>query len=191
MKEINIHDKEAKQERKNRKCQISCHKDKEGSLNFSINKEEEIDPLLESIAGTPNRELANSIIASGTKALPNSLDEASKFNLILENLADSTPNDAHEARLSTQAAVLYTQATDYLNKARSVLFDDGTFAKDHWHSIFMKDATRLLDLHTKTVEALIRYRQRGEQRIVVQHVTVQDGGKAIVGNLMPGGDSTH
>jgi hypothetical protein len=40
------------------------------------------------------------------------------------------------------------------------------------------------------VEALKRYRSSGQQTVVVQHVNVADGGKAIVGNVTnhpPGG----
>jgi hypothetical protein len=34
--------------------------------------------------------------------------------------------------------------------------------------------------------ALKRYRTGGEQRVAVQHVSVSDGGQAIVGNVIPG-----
>jgi hypothetical protein len=37
------------------------------------------------------------------------------------------------------------------------------------------------------VEALKRYRSSGEQRVTVEHVTVNDGGKAIVGAVTHGG----
>jgi hypothetical protein len=37
------------------------------------------------------------------------------------------------------------------------------------------------------MEALKRYRSNGEQKVTVEHVTVNEGGKAIVGNVMQGG----
>jgi hypothetical protein len=37
------------------------------------------------------------------------------------------------------------------------------------------------------VEALKRYRTGGEQKVTVQHVTVNEGGQAIVGNVRKGG----
>jgi hypothetical protein len=40
------------------------------------------------------------------------------------------------------------------------------------------------------IEALKKYRSGGEQTIKVQHVTVNDGGKAIVGNVSQGGGGT-
>src|SRR5437016_1013262 len=38
------------------------------------------------------------------------------------------------------------------------------------------------------VEALKRYRSRGEQTVRVEHVTVNKGGQAIVGNVTHGGE---
>ena len=37
------------------------------------------------------------------------------------------------------------------------------------------------------VEALKKYRPAGEQTIKVQHVTVNDGGQAVVGTVTTGG----
>ena len=37
------------------------------------------------------------------------------------------------------------------------------------------------------VEAMRKHRTEGEQRVTVQHVTVADGGQAIVGNVQTGG----
>ena len=39
------------------------------------------------------------------------------------------------------------------------------------------------------MEALKRYRTGGEQKVTVQHVTVNEGGQAVVGNVSqtPGG----
>ena len=37
------------------------------------------------------------------------------------------------------------------------------------------------------VEALKRYRSAGEQTVRVEHVTVNEGGQAIVGNVAHGG----
>ena len=37
------------------------------------------------------------------------------------------------------------------------------------------------------VETLKRYRSNGEQKVVVEHISVNEGGKAIVGNVTHGG----
>ena len=41
------------------------------------------------------------------------------------------------------------------------------------------------------VEALKRYRSRGDQTVRVEHVTVNEGGQAIVGNVSHGGRGPH
>lgn len=162
--------------------------EKDGKMKLSARKlDNHQKNELQRFTGTPNEALSEKIIASGTNALPESMSEATKNNIIIQTLADSTPRDSHEARLSVQAAVLYEQGLDFLERARRVLYDQGTFAKLDWHSMLMKTATKLIDLHTKTVEAIMRYRQQGEQRIVVQHVNVAEGGKALVGGVFQGG----
>jgi hypothetical protein len=44
-----------------------------------------------------------------------------------------------------------------------------------------------LRLHNETVEALNRHRRKGTQNVVVQHINVSDGGKAVVGGVFEGG----
>ena len=49
---------------------------------------------------------------------------------------------------------------------------------------------KLARTFTAQVEALKKYRSAGEQTIRVQHVTVNEGGQAIVGNVSQGGGGT-
>ena len=47
---------------------------------------------------------------------------------------------------------------------------------------------KLMRTYTAQVEALARLRRGGEQRVIVQHVNVNEGGQAIVGAVShPGG----
>jgi uncharacterized protein (DUF305 family) len=49
-------------------------------------------------------------------------------------------------------------------------------------------AVKLLRTYTAQVEALARLRRGGEQRVIIQHVNVNEGGQAIVGAVNhPGG----
>lgn len=47
--------------------------------------------------------------------------------------------------------------------------------------------TKLARTYTAQVEALRKYRNGGKQTVTVQHVNVEDGGQAIVGNVQPRG----
>ena len=186
-----------KQSVKSKKCPIfySQKKDSEGMDvevkvmpgydNLKPPEEFYIQGLCE-LTGTENGELAKDIIG-GASAICGHENYADKINVVLQSLAEQQPNDLNEARLCIQAAALYSQGMNYLERARDVLFDSGTFAKQEWHAIFMKTAVKLLDLHTKTISELSRYKQKGEQRIVVQHVQVNDGGQAIVGGVLNSG----
>jgi len=46
---------------------------------------------------------------------------------------------------------------------------------------------KLARTYAAQVEALKRYRSRGDQTVRVEHVTVNEGGQAIVGNVNHGG----
>jgi hypothetical protein len=50
-------------------------------------------------------------------------------------------------------------------------------------------ATKLMRLHNETLEALNRHRRKGEQKVVVQHVNVNNGGQAVVAGEIAGGGS--
>ncbi len=50
---------------------------------------------------------------------------------------------------------------------------------------------KLARIFTAQVEALKRYRTGGEQRVVVEHVHVHEGGRAIVGTVNQGGRGTN
>jgi hypothetical protein len=46
---------------------------------------------------------------------------------------------------------------------------------------------KLARTYAAQMEALKRYRSTGEQKVTVTHVSVSDGGQAIVGNVTTGG----
>ncbi|MGM0584951.1 MAG: hypothetical protein ACQEUZ_09910 [Pseudomonadota bacterium] len=51
----------------------------------------------------------------------------------------------------------------------------------------LKAMDKLARTYAQQMEALKRYRTGGEQKVTVQHVTVNDGGQALVGNVGRGG----
>jgi hypothetical protein len=62
----------------------------------------------------------------------------------------------------------------------------------HWNAMKLlstkpRDAARLLRAFTAQVEALRNYRRKGEQRMIIEHVTVEAGGQAVVSNVVTGG----
>ena len=47
----------------------------------------------------------------------------------------------------------------------------------------LKHAAKLLGLYERQLAALDKHRGKGQQKITVEHVTVEAGGQAIVGNV--------
>ena len=50
----------------------------------------------------------------------------------------------------------------------------------------MKNAIKLLRLYNETIQAITKYRRGGEQKLVIQHVNVNQGGQAVVGGVFEG-----
>jgi hypothetical protein len=93
------------------------------------------------------------------------------------------PRDETEALLAAQMAAIHNAT---MVAARRL---------NHIETIPQQDsASTMLNKLARTfatqVEALKKYRSGGEQTIKVQHVTVNEGGQAIVGNVSQGGGGT-
>ena len=99
---------------------------------------------------------------------------------MLAVVAGINPRDETEALLAAQMAAIHNAT---MVAARRL---------NHIETIPQQDsASTMLNKLARTfasqVEALKKYRSAGEQTIKVQHVTVNDGGQAIVGNVNQGG----
>ena len=106
------------------------------------------------------------------------VDEGST-NFALGFVDSMTPKDAAETLLMTQMAAIHL-ATMML--ARRL---------NHVENIPQQDAAeralnKLARTYAMQVEALKRYRTGGQQKVVVEHVTVNSGGQAIVGTVNRG-----
>lgn len=53
-------------------------------------------------------------------------------------------------------------------------------------NVYLNGAPKLLTRHHDTLESLLKYRRKGEQRVHVEHVHIYGGGQAIVGNVSTG-----
>jgi hypothetical protein len=134
---------------------------------------------LKALMATSDPEIASEIFARGFAAVPGQ-NVATKANVVAQLFADAPPQDLTESKLILQANALYSQGMAYLNRAEQ-------YDMISQCEFYIKNAMKLLRLHNETVETLCKYRRRGEQRVVVQHVNVE--GQAIVnnGNMIAGG----
>jgi hypothetical protein len=102
------------------------------------------------------------------------------LNFMLSVVKGVKPRDQVETLLGAQMAAIHTATMTFARRLA------------HVKTIPQQDsAERALNKLARTfaaqVEALKRYRSRGDQTVRVEHVTVNEGGQAIVGNVNHGG----
>ncbi len=102
------------------------------------------------------------------------------LNRAMAILSGIQPQDELEAMLATQMIGVHNMAMNYMGKATRTDRVD-------FMSTYMNGATKSLRTFVAQMEALKKYRSGGQQKIVVEHVNVSEGGQAIVGVVNQGG----
>jgi hypothetical protein len=98
------------------------------------------------------------------------------LNFMLSVVKGVKPKDQMEAMLAAQMAAVHMATMTF---ARRLAHVQNIPQQDSAERAFNK----LARTFSAQVEALKRYRTGGEQRVTVEHVTVNEGGQAIVGNV--------
>jgi hypothetical protein len=104
----------------------------------------------------------------------NEKNGTSVANATVEALIAMKPNDIVEGQLCSRLVTLTDQSNEYMRRA--TFPDQPLEAREKYINL----ATKLMRVYNETLEALNKHRRKGEQRVVVQHVTVNDGGRAVV-----------
>jgi len=91
------------------------------------------------------------------------------------------PKDNVECLLAVQMVAVHNMAMDLSKRA---MIPEQTFEGVDAN---INRVTKLMRTYTAQVETLKRYRTGGRQTIQVQHVNVNEGGQAVVGNIKGGG----
>ncbi len=132
---------------------------------------------LKETTGASNAQAAASIVMSmlniaGGKSLQD--DEASS-QMMTSLMHSLDPQDAVEGMLCAQMiATQHWIGTCGLRGA--VPANDYDTKQD-----YLRNMQKFMSLSLRQIEALGKYRNKGNQTVTVQHVTVNDGGKAVVG----------
>ena len=137
--------------------------------------------LLMEALGTTELDFLNGLLgqlaSAGSRG--KSVDE-SGLNFMLSVVKGIEPKDQVETMLAAQMAAVH-MAT--MTSARLLNHVENIAQLDSNERAFNK----LARTFAAQVEALKRYRTGGEQKVTVEHVTVNEGGQAIVGNVSHGG----
>jgi len=149
------------------------------SRGFSIDHPdpEHGEQLMSDALGVPDRDAMHGILRQLVKASVNGREpDAVNLSFMISMVKSIKPRDSVEAMLVAQMVSVHVMAmrcAHHLANAQDIARQDS--------------AGRILGRLARTfpaqIEALNRYRNNGEPAITVQNVSVQDGGKAIVGNV--------
>jgi hypothetical protein len=99
-----------------------------------------------------------------------------KLNFMLSVMKGIQPREQLEAMLAAQMAAVHMAIMTFAQRLADV---ENIPQQDSAERAFNK----LTRTFTTQMEALKRYRTGGEQKVTVQHVSVAEGGQAIVGNV--------
>jgi hypothetical protein len=134
--------------------------------------------------GTASAAFAEHAIARLAAIIPGKGSAAptqTELNAVLAAIDGIRPTDEIEAMLAVQMVATHETAMEMLRRAKQA---ESTPRLQEYGSL----AVKLLRTYTAQVEAIARLRRGGEQRVIVQHVNVNEGGQAIVGAVNhPGG----
>jgi len=136
-------------------------------------------PNLESSAG-----LESALLGQVSGAVPYAEGKpqaVAALNFALDAVAALEPRDGLEVMLCSQLVALHSQSMELMR--RGMLPEQSSDGVDS----SVNRATRLLRTFATLAECLRTYRGGGQQKVTVEHVTVQAGGQAIVGTVNRGG----
>jgi hypothetical protein len=136
------------------------------------------------ISGSANPDYGSLLFEQTMKGFFSREDYASTANAINGALLAMAPADIIEGQLCARLLVLNNQIAEYMSRAASPSqISTGI-------DLNINRATKLMRVYNETLETLNKYRRKGMQTVVVQHVNVGNGGQAIVaGQLNPHGVS--
>lgn len=98
----------------------------------------------------------------------------------LELYESLQPADGAEGMLAMQMVGTHDAALECLRRAA---LPNQTF---EGRDLALKHAQRLMALYTQQLTTLNKHRGKGQQKVTVEHVTVEHGGQAIVGTVEAG-----
>jgi len=87
------------------------------------------------------------------------------------------PTDDIERMLAAQMVATHNSAMECLKRAA---LGEQTFAG---RDMNLKHAVKLLAIYARQMDALNKHRGKGQQKVTVEHVHVEAGGQAVVGNV--------
>ena len=151
----------------------------DGSISIAFDEKDETaaaKQLVQSLGDGESSFVASMMneLINGTKV--GSTPKSSDLNYALQIVGAVRPTNELEAILASQMAVVHMAAMRHVRMMNNVNLIPQLEVQE-------KTVSRVMRTFAMQMEALRKYRSGGEQRVIVKHVTVNDGGQAIVGNV--------
>ena len=158
---------------------IKLREDEEGLMHLEIKIASQAS-MVKAI-GTADTDFIEGLMVQLVNAgLQGHATDGKGVNFMLSVVKGIEPQDQIEAMLASQMAAVQMATMTFARRlAHTETIDQQDSA--------MRGFTKLTRCFTAQVEALKKYRSKG-QKVTVEHVTVNEGGQAIVGNVGRGED---
>lgn len=141
--------------------------------------------------GSANEHYALNLLNEVAAGCFNSLNKDPKvhaadvINTATGVLLSLAPKDEIEGMLCARLIVLHDQYMQFIS--RTTCSNQTAAGVD----LNINRATKLMRLYNETLDALNKHRRKGEQKVLVQHVNVNDGGQAVVNGQLNQGEGEH
>ena len=147
-------------------------------ISVPKDKKDSLESLYKSISGTENEDFTHlmAVLCGFACHVSPEGDDMFSFQNLWKALPELQPKDAVEAMLLTRSLALHKQAMFMLARAT-----DDKPKTVQVIDLYFNLALKMFRVQNETIETLSRWRRKGEQRVTVQHVSVENGGQAIVG----------
>jgi len=134
--------------------------------------------------GTHNLDLTTNIINQVTRICSSGIEDpeviTNKANASMAAILEIDPQDSTELMLAAQMVTVHNLLMEMSYRALlSEQTEDGV-------NFNINRTTKLMRTYMAQMEALNKYRNKGKQQITVQHVNVNDGGQAVIGDINQG-----
>lgn len=117
---------------------------------------------------------------NGTLWLPDGLstgERIQRMKLALQRVNKIKPTEGIEGMLAVQMVGTHSAAMECLRRAML----PGQTVEGREQNL--RHAEKLLSLYARQLEVLDKHRGKGQQKVTVEHVHIEPGGQAIVGNV--------
>lgn len=145
-----------------------------------VNEEPQFEKIIDKACLA--QEHVSQIIAADRNDLTHTKFTLQKEKNILTAIKGINPNDTTEAMLASQMITTHNAAMKAFEEAESYnMKKDPQYKKLSIASAAL--GNKLMRTYTMQMDALNKHRGKGQQKITVEHININNGGKAVVGNI--------